>query len=66
MLAPAKALSKQTFQRVAAYRPGYLFSSYRESESGTRTRILTDQDRHTGVAASEIVLENLLEIDRAR
>ena len=65
MLIPAKAFAKQSFQRIALHRPGYLFPGNSESQARTVTRILRNQDCHPGVAASNIVLKNLLEIDRA-
>jgi hypothetical protein len=66
MLIFAKALPKQPFQRIPFHRRWYLFSCYRKPEARAYTRISTYQDRDTGVTTSNIVLKNLLKIDRAR
>lgn len=65
MLILAKAFAKQSFQCIAFYRPGHLFSGYRKTETGVSALILRNQNSNTGVATSEIVLEYLLEIYRA-
>ena len=62
----AKALPKQAFQGVALHCFWNLFASYRKSEARTVTVFFADQDGDTCVAAANIVLKNLLEIDRPR
>jgi len=61
-----KALSQQPFEHIALHCGWYLFACYRKSDTGTYTRIFTNQERDTVVANSNIVLKNLLKIDRAR
>ena len=65
MLILAKTLAKQPLQRIALYRLRNLFPGYSESETRMVSLFFSDQDCNTGVAPSNIVLEYLLELDRA-
>lgn len=62
----SKTLSKQTLQCIAFYRFVNLFSRNCESEARALAGIFTNQYRDSGIAASKIILENLLKFDCAR
>ena len=62
----AKTLANQAFQRISPDRGRYLFTRYRKSDARVISCILTDQKSDAVVANSNIVLKNLLKIDRAR
>jgi len=66
MLIFTETLPKQPFQRIALYRGRYLFSCQRKSKAGVHTALFSNQDRNAGVAAPNIVLKYLLEIERSR
>jgi len=65
MLILAKTFPKHSFQPVAPNRRRYLFTSYRKSQTGSITLLLSHQQRDTTVAVSDVVLEDLAEIDSA-
>jgi hypothetical protein len=65
MLIPAKAFAKQPLQRIAFYRRWNLFPGDRKSEPRVLSPVFRNQDCNTGVATSDIILKNLLEIDCA-
>jgi hypothetical protein len=66
MLRFAEAFAKQSFQLVALYRLGYLFTRYRKSEARSIAGFFTDQNRDAGVSTSKIVLKNLLKLGGPR
>ena len=62
MLIPAKAFAKQSLKRIALNCSLYLLSGDRKAEAGAGARISRNQDCHPGVAMSNIIFKNLLEI----
>ena len=65
MLIFTEAFSKQPFQRISFYRGRNLLPCQRKSKAGVYAALLSNQDRDVGVATANIVLKNLLKIDRS-
>jgi len=61
----SKTLAKQAFQGIALHRPGNLFTRYGEADTRRLAFAVPDQNGDTVVAATKIVLENLLVVARA-
>ena len=66
MLIPAKTLPKQALEAITIHRGRHLLAGDRKTEARMFTGSFTDQDGNTRVAASKIVLKDLLEILRSR
>lgn len=65
MLIFTEAFSKQPFQRISFYRGRNLLPCQRKSKAGAYAALLSNQDRDARVAAADIILKNLLKIDRS-
>lgn len=66
MLIAAKTFSKQALQPISFHRGRHLLSRDRKSEARAVAGAIADQDSDACVAASSIIFENLLKIDRSR
>jgi hypothetical protein len=66
MLIFTEAFPKQPFQRISLYRGGDLLSSHCKSKTRTFATTVSNQDCNARVATANIVLKNLLKIDRSR
>ena len=66
MLISTKAIAEQALQFIAFHCLCYLFTRYRKTQTRTIASLFTNQDCNTGIAASNIILKYLLELERAR